>query len=156
MMRALLAFLILLPLALAAPASAVEPKERLADPALEARARALSQELRCLVCQNASIDESGADLAHDIRVVLRERIVAGDTDAQAVQYLVNRYGDFVRLKPPVEPATYALWFGPFGLLLISALGTFFYMRRRKAAGTAVKPLSDAERRRLQILLEGGK
>ena len=93
-------------------AHAVEPNERLADPALEARARAISGELRCLVCQNESIDESGADLAHDIRVFVRQRLTAGDTDAQAIQAVVNRYGQFVLLKPPVEPATYVLWYGP--------------------------------------------
>ena len=107
-----LALLALLLLALARPAFAVEPRERLADPALEARARAISSELRCLVCQNESIDESGADLAHDIRMLVRERLTAGDTDAQAIQAVVNRYGAFVLLKPPVEPATYVLWYGP--------------------------------------------
>src|SRR5690348_18309284 len=104
---------VLLGLALAAAiaraAFAVEPGERLADPALEARARALSQELRCLVCQNESIDDSNADLAHDLRVLLRQRLAAGDSDRQALDYIVARYGDFVLLKPPVEPATYALW-----------------------------------------------
>ncbi len=156
-MRAAAAWFWLSLLLFAVPAAAVEPKERLADPALEARARALSQELRCLVCQNELIDESGADLAHDIRVLLRERIQAGDTDAQAVQYLVDRYGDFVRLKPPVEPATYALWFGPAGLLAIGAFGTFLYIRRRRASGAApLAPLSEAERSRLDFLLHGGR
>jgi len=154
---ALPALLLLLALALAGPARAVEPREMLADPALEARARALSQELRCLVCQNESIDESGADLAHDIRVLLRQRIKAGDSDAQVIQYLVDRYGDFVLLKPPVEPATYALWFGPPLVLLIAGLGTFFYLRRHHPApGAMPPPLSEAERRRVELLLQEGE
>ena len=98
----------------AGAADAVEPRERLADPALEARARVICGELRCLVCQNELIDESGADLAHDIRVLVRERLVAGDTNAQTIQAVVNRYGSFVLLKPPVEPATYVLWYRAAG------------------------------------------
>ena len=98
-------------------AHAVEPAERLADPALEARARALSQELRCLVCQNQSIDESNADLAHDLRVLLRQRLAAGDTDRQVLDYLVARYGVFVLLDPPFAPATYLLWLTPPALVL---------------------------------------
>lgn len=136
------------------PAFAVEPNERLADPALEARARALSQELRCLVCQNESIDESDADLAHDLRVLLRQRIAAGDSDAEAVKFLTDRYGDFVLLKPPVERATYALWFGPPALLLLALASTMLYLRRRKPVA-APPPLSQAERRRLEDLLRGG-
>lgn len=152
-MRALLALLILMSLAPAA--RAVEPAERLADPVLEARARSLSGELRCLVCQNESIDESAAPLAHDLRVLLRERIAAGDSDAQAVKFITDRYGDFVLLKPPVEPATYVLWFGPIGVLVIAAAGGLVYLRRRKAV-PAVAPLSDAETRRLERLLREGE
>jgi cytochrome c-type biogenesis protein CcmH len=144
---ALLAFLLLVPAALA-----VEPSERLSDPALEARARALSTELRCLVCQNETIDESGAPLAHDLRVLLRERIAAGDTDAQAVKFLTDRYGDFVLLRPPVEPATYLLWFGPIIVLLLAGSGALLYLRQRKAAAP-VAPLSAAERQRIERLLE---
>jgi cytochrome c-type biogenesis protein CcmH len=92
-----------------AAAFAVEPKEMLSDPALEARARALSRELRCLVCQNESIDDSGAPLAHDIRVLVRERIKAGDTDRQVIDFLVARYGEFVLLRPPLSWHTAALW-----------------------------------------------
>ena len=125
------AALLLVLLALASAVKAVEPRERLADPALEARARALSREVRCLVCQNESIDDSDADLAHDLRVLLRERIAAGDSDGQALRFLVSRYGDFVLLKPPVEPATYALWFGPPGILALGAVGAVFYLRRRR-------------------------
>ena len=102
----------LLLLALAARAGAVQPGEELADPALEARARALSQEIRCLVCQNQSIDESEADLARDLRLIVRERIAAGEDDAQVKAFLVERYGDFVLLDPPVKPKTWLLWFGP--------------------------------------------
>jgi len=152
--RALLSFLLLL--AFAAAAHAVTPSEQLADPKLEARARAISGELRCLVCQNESIDDSNADLAHDLRVLLRQRLVAGDSDKQAVQYIVDRYGQFVLLRPPVEPATYALWFGPPALLVLAALCTVLYLRRRSASGAGEPPpLSEAERRRLgEILREG--
>jgi cytochrome c-type biogenesis protein CcmH len=149
-MKSLLALLLLCAASL--PAFAVEPSERLADPVLEARARALSQELRCLVCQNESIDDSAADLAHDLRVLLRQRIAAGDSDAEAVKYLTDRYGDFVLLKPPVEPATYALWFGPPALLLLGCAGTFVYLRRRKPS-EAPSPLSETERRHLDQLLQ---
>jgi cytochrome c-type biogenesis protein CcmH len=138
---------VLLPLA----AGAVEPRERLADPAQEARARAISGELRCVVCQNESIDDSGADLAHDIRVLLRQRLAAGDTDVQARQAVVARYGSFVLLRPPVEPATYVLWYGPPALLLAGLAGTFAWMRRRKPASEA-EPLTVEETSRLDRLL----
>jgi len=144
--------------ALAAPltARAVEPAEMLSDPKLEARARAIGRELRCLVCQNESIDDSGAGLAHDLRVLLRERIAAGDSDAQATQYIVNRYGQFVLLKPPVEPATWALWFGPPALLALAALGTVLFLRRRRPeAMGAPAPLDEAERQRIAQLLGEG-
>ena len=149
-MRAL--FLALALLLLAGSARAVEPRERLADPALEARARALSQELRCLVCQNESIDDSNADLAHDLRVLLRQRIAAGDSDRQALDFIVSRYGDFVLLKPPVEPATYALWFGPAAVLALGALGGVVYLRRR-AAPAPPPLLSGDEQERLAELLK---
>lgn len=149
-MRYVVALLILI---LFAPvALAVEPSERLSDPALEARARAISQELRCLVCQNENIDESSAPLAHDLRVLLRQRIAAGDTDAQAIQYITDRYGDFVLLRPPVEPATYVLWFGPIAVLLLAAGGALIYLRRRKAMAP-VAPLSAAEQNRIERLLK---
>jgi cytochrome c-type biogenesis protein CcmH len=147
----ILAFVALL-FVLVPAAFAVEPSERLADPALEARARALSTQLRCLVCQNEDIDESGAPLAHDLRVLLRERIAAGDNDAQAVKYITDRYGDFVLLNPPVEPATYVLWFGPIAVLLLAGGSALIYLRRRKAAAPAV-PLSAAEQRRIERLLK---
>lgn len=137
----------------AASVLAVEPGERLADPVLEARARALGAELRCLVCQNQSIDDSNADLAHDLRVLIRERLSAGDSDAQVLQFLVRRYGDFILLRPPVKPGTYLLWFGPFAVLALGALGAALYLRRsRRAPQKAPAPLSREERRRLQKLL----
>ena len=115
---------------LAGPSAyAVEPAERLADPALEARARGLSQELRCLVCQNQSIDESNADLAHDLRVLLRQRLAAGDTDRQVLDYVVARYGVFVLLDPPFAPVTYLLWLTPPALVLGG--GTFLVLRARR-------------------------
>lgn len=134
------------------PAMAVEPGEELKNPALEARARQISSELRCLVCQNETIDEFNASLAHDIRILLRQRLTAGDTDEQAVQAIVNRYGEFVLLDPPVEPATYVLWFGPFAVLLMGILGGMAWLRRRPAANEATMPLTADERRRLDSIL----
>lgn len=124
----------------------------LKDAALEARARAISQELRCLVCQNELIDEFNADLAHDLRVLLRQRLAAGDTDRQAIDFIVKRYGDFVLLKPPVEPATYFLWFGPAAVLLIGAAGAFVFVRQRNRARAEPAPLSPQEKQRLDALL----
>ena len=109
---------------------AVEPNEMLADPALEARARAISDGLRCLVCQNESIENSNADLAHDLRVLVRERIKAGDSDAAATQFIVDRYGEFVLLQPVFAPHTLILWFaGP--VIVLVGLGTLIIMARRK-------------------------
>jgi cytochrome c-type biogenesis protein CcmH len=133
-------------------AQAVEPNEQLKNPALEGRARAISSELRCLVCQNETIDESGASLAHDIRMLLRERLTAGDTDEQAVKAIVDRYGDFVLLNPPVRPGTYVLWFGPVVILLGGLLGGMVWLRRRAATTEALEPLSPDERRRLNTIL----
>ena len=144
------------PLSPTAPAFAVEPDEMLKDPQLEARARKLSQNLRCLVCQNESIDESNAPLARDIRILLRERLKAGDTDQQAIQYLVDRYGEYVLLKPRFAPHTLFLWLGPFLVLLAGLFAAFIYLRKRVAtapeATAAEAPLSDEERQRLQELL----
>jgi cytochrome c-type biogenesis protein CcmH len=149
MMRAALFLLLLLP----GLAGAVEPRERLADPGLEARARAISEGLRCLVCQNETIDESSADLARDIRVLLRERLLAGDTDAEARQYIVERYGQFVLLKPRLEGATLVLWFAPVLTLLAAAAGVALWLRRRTREIAAPAPLSEAERQRLADLLK---
>jgi cytochrome c-type biogenesis protein CcmH len=142
---------LLLLLLLAPAAQAVEPDEMLADAALEARARDISREIRCLVCQNQSIDDSNADLARDLRVIVRERLAAGDSDEAVKQFLVARYGEFVLLRPPVKPATWLLWFGPAALLLAGALGIALYHRRRRQAAA---PLSEAERRRVEDLLAG--
>jgi cytochrome c-type biogenesis protein CcmH len=144
---ALLAFLILL-----TPAHAVEPGEMLKDPALEARARKLSQELRCVVCQNQSIDDSNAPLAHDLRVIVRERLAAGDSDAQVLAFVEARYGEFVLLRPRFKPQTLLLWFTP---LLLLAGAAFFLLRARRrvpAPGTVPPPLSAEEQRRLDALL----
>ena len=149
-MRLLLVLLLLALLPLAGPALAVQPDERLADPALEARARALSRELRCIVCQNESIDDSNAPLARDIRVLLRERLAAGDSDTQARAFLVARYGDFVLLRPPVRADTYLLWFGPFALLLLGGGVAFVALRRRRPAPAV--PLSAEEQARLDALM----
>ena len=136
----------------AVTALAVEPNERLANPVLEARARAISGQLRCLVCQNESIDESGAGLAHDIRIFVRQRLTAGDSDAQVVQAVVSRYGQFVLLKPPVEPATYVLWYGPPLLVVFGLAGTFIWLRRRQRAESDAAPLSVEEAHRLDGLM----
>jgi len=152
-MRRLVIALLLLVLALA-PAAAVQPDEVLSDPKLEARARTLSAELRCLVCQNQSIDDSDAPLARDLRVLLRERLVAGDTDAQAIDFVVDRYGEFVLLRPRFAPHTLVLWLGPAAILLLGSLGTVLFVRsrRRPIAADETPPLSEAERRRVAELL----
>jgi cytochrome c-type biogenesis protein CcmH len=141
-------------LAFAGPARAVTPDEQLQDPKLEARARALSQELRCLVCQNQSIDDSAAPLAHDLRVILRERLAAGDSDKQAKAYLVRRYGDFVLLRPPFQADTWALWLGPPAVLLLGGAGVALYMRGRSR--TAEAPLSAADAAAAERLMDTGE
>jgi cytochrome c-type biogenesis protein CcmH len=135
------------------PVAAVEPKEMLADPALEARAREISRGLRCVVCQNESIDESDADLAHDLRVLVRERLTAGDSDAQVVQYIVDRYGDFVLLRPPMKPETYILWASPAILLLIAGALIAIYLRRHRGGGPAPQSLTPEEQARVDALLK---
>ena len=144
---------LLLGLLAALPALAVNPDERLADPALEARARSLSRELRCLVCQSESIDDSNADLAHDLRVLVRERLKAGDSDAQVLDYLRARYGDYVLLQPPVERATWLLWFGPGAVLALVVLGVGLAALRRRPAPPV--PLDAQEQARLDALLRDG-
>jgi len=139
-------------LVIPAPGHAVLPDEILDDPVLEARARDLSRGLRCLVCQNESIDSSNADLARDLRIIVRERLVAGDTDDQVRAYLVARYGDFVLLEPPVKPQTYLLWGAPGLILLAGIFGVAVYFRRRRAAVLSVTPLSAEERTRLDALV----
>jgi cytochrome c-type biogenesis protein CcmH len=154
-MKAWLAALaVVVPLAVVLPpaAGAVEPDEALRDPKLEARARALSQDIRCLVCQNQSIDDSNAPLARDLRLIVRERIVAGDGDARIIEFLVERYGDFVRLQPPMKPATYALWFGPAAILAAGVAAIFVFFARRRRGPLGPPPLSADERDRLDRLL----
>jgi cytochrome c-type biogenesis protein CcmH len=142
---------LLLALALAAPARAIEPQERLADPALEARARELGQELRCLVCQNQSIDDSNADLARDLRTIVRERLTAGDSNDQVLAFVTARYGDYVLLRPPVRTGTLVLWFGPVVLLVGAIIAMTVRRRRRSKAEPA--PLSPEESQRLARLLD---
>ena len=149
-LRVVLGVLVLL----AGSAAALEPEERLADPALETRARALSAELRCLVCANQSIDDSNAPLALDLRRVVRERLTAGDSDEAVMRYVTDRYGDYVRLRPPVTPATYAVWFGPPAILIVGAAVTILYLTRRRRAAPTLDPLTVDERRRVDDLLGG--
>jgi cytochrome c-type biogenesis protein CcmH len=136
-------------------ARAVEPSERLADPVLEERARTLSKELRCLVCQNQSIDESNADLAHDLRILLRQRLVTGDTDQQILDYIAARYGMFVLLDPPFTPATYLLWLTP--PLLVLGAGVFLLVRaRRRRPESRLPRLTQDEETRAALLLGDGR
>ena len=137
---------------LAGPAFAVRPDEMLSDPAMEARARDLSQGLRCLVCRNESIDDSDADLAHDLRVLLRDRLKAGDTDAQAVDYIVARYGEFVLLKPTTAGGNLILWLAGPAALLAGAVLAFGALRRRSRAPEA-GGLSAEDQARLAALLK---
>jgi cytochrome c-type biogenesis protein CcmH len=137
-----------------APLWAVEPNEMMSDPALEARARALSQDLRCMVCQNESIDDSGAPLAHDLRVLVRERIKAGDSDAQVIDFLVARYGEFVLLKPRLSWHTAALWGLPPGIVLVGIIVLIIAAKRRNAAAASgpAPSLTGAEEARVAELL----
>ncbi len=148
-MRLLVALLFTL---LALPASAVTPQEQLADQALESRARDVSAGLRCLVCQNQSIDDSEAPLAKDLRVLVRDRIKAGDSNAQVIDFVVARYGEYVLLKPPFGLHTALLWLGPGLIFLAGAFGV--WRMRRKAAGAGVGEALDAgEQAELARILE---
>lgn len=141
-------------LAAVSPALAFRNDQPLEDPALEARAADLFTELRCLVCQNQSIAESDADLARDLRQIVRERLAAGDSDDQVEAYLVARYGDFVLLRPPVKPATYLLWFAPALLVIGAGIVVAFYFRRiRKRRASAPAGLDADEQARLQAMLD---
>jgi len=142
---------VLLVLFCATPALAVLPSERLDDPVLEARARDISRELRCQVCQNQSIDDSNAELAADLRRIVRDRLKAGDSDAQVYAYMTQRYGDYVLLKPPLRWDTLVLWFGPLAVLLAAGAAIFVYARRPRPQ--VASPLAPDEERRLAALLE---
>ena len=145
-----IALVIVLALSLVSAAFAIGPDEMLKDPALEARARTIRQSLRCLVCQNQSIDDSDATLARDLRILVRERLTAGDSDQAVIAYVVSRYGDFVLLKPPMKPETLVLWFGP--LLLLVGVGSIIFIRARRKRVINTTPLSSDEQTELARLI----
>lgn len=132
-------------------AESVEPDEILQDPVLEQRARAISRELRCVVCQSENIDDSNAPLAKDLRLLVRERLTAGDTDRQVIEYVVERYGDYVLLKPPVQQNTVLLWSAPL-LFSIGAATIVFFMFVRRRTVRSPKPLTDEETRALDEIV----
>lgn len=136
---------------------AVNPDEVLDDPLLEKRARALSVNIRCLVCQNQSIDDSNADLARDLRILVRERLIAGDSDTEVLDYLISRYGDFVMLKPPFKGSTFILWLGPLFVFVLAVIGLVIYFRRRQTelanTSDSSSRLSSEEREQLNRLLD---
>lgn len=148
--RLLLALVLMLA---AAPAFAVNPDEVLSDPSLEARARALSAELRCMVCQNQSIDDSNADLAKDLRLLVRERITDGDTDKQVLKYIVSRYGEFVLLKPPFSVRTLLLWGAPVLLILAGGVLLTVFVRKRAGKPTGSKLTADEQARLVELSLD---
>lgn len=138
---------------------AADPSEMLKDPALEARAEKLGHQLRCLVCQSESIEDSNADLAKDLRIIVRERIAGGESDEQVKSFVVDRYGDYVLLRPPFKATTLVLWIGPFVLLALGLLAAWGFYRHRgvsSGAPAAPAPLSEAEKRRLDALLKDDK
>lgn len=135
----------------AGPALAVQPDEILSDPELEARARDISKELRCLVCRNESIDDSNASLARDLRLLVRERMVAGDTNDEAVDYIVERYGEFVLLNPRMSGSNLILWLAGPALLILGGVAAVLFMRRSPAEAARPQALSEAERARLAEL-----
>ncbi|MEM9146131.1 MAG: cytochrome c-type biogenesis protein [Pseudomonadota bacterium] len=140
-------------MALAPLASAVQPDEILADPALEARARSLSKEVRCLVCRNESIDDSSAELAGDLRLLVRERLTEGDSDAEVLRYLVDRYGEFILLKPTFSAGNAVLWLAGPTLFLVGGLAAVLFLRRRRRASTLAEgPLSAEEEAALARLM----
>jgi cytochrome c-type biogenesis protein CcmH len=154
-MRWLASIVLFLALLLPTASFAVRPDEMLKDPALEARARHLSEELRCMVCQNQSIDDSEAPLAHDLRVLVRQRLEAGDTDKQVLDYLVSRYGDFVLLKPPFKADTLVLWGLP-PLALIAGIAALVMMaRKRKSVSLQPEALSPEEQAKVATLVQPG-
>lgn len=147
----------LLPAIASGPAHAVNPDEMLSNPVLEERAREISKELRCLVCQNQSIDDSDAELARDLRVLVRERLIAGDDNDEVIDYIVARYGDYVLLNPPLKPETYILWASPAVLALLALIAVFaFYRRKQREGGSNTASLSREEQARLDELLGTSK
>lgn len=157
MLKRILAIVLAFALVLPTTARAVEPDEVLDDPKLEQRARQISKGLRCVVCQNESIDASNADLAKDLRILVRDRLEEGDTDKEVVDYVVARYGEFVLLEPRFAPHTYLLWLAPLALLLFGLLLALKLFRGRagRLEANAPRPLSEAERQRLERMLSGG-
>jgi cytochrome c-type biogenesis protein CcmH len=155
--RTFLGLLVATSCLIASPAFAVQPDEILPDPALEMRARDLSRELRCMVCQNQSIDDSDAPLARDLRLLVRDRLKAGDSDQQVLDFLTDRYGQFVLLRPRFGWDTAILWLAPAAVLLLGGVALISLKRRRDRAPvvTAEKPLTEAERTRLAALLDEG-
>ena len=153
-MKRIIGVCLVLFLGFSGAALAVQPDEVLADKALEARARALSTELRCLVCQNQSIDDSNAPLARDLRLIVREKLVAGESEDAILAFLVARYGEFVLLKPRFTMATALLWLGPFLVLLAGGIGIVLLARRRRVAENSA-PLSADEQARLDLLTRQG-
>lgn len=154
MRRASLLFMLLLWL-LPIAVMADEAKPLSDDPVVEKRVMALSENLRCLVCQNESLAGSHADLAVDLRQRIREQIMAGKSDNEIIAFMTDRYGDFVLFRPPVKPTTYLLWFGPFLLLAASVAVALLYIKRRRERGAGDKPLSETERKRVEALLGDG-
>lgn len=159
-MKRIFVIMMLALLTLSPQAWAVNPDEMLKDPALEARARVIGKDLRCLVCQNQSIDDSNAELARDLRVLVRDRILAGDSNEQVIDYVVSRYGDFVLLNPPMKTKTLLLWYGPVIIFGLGVVAIFVFYRRRRhgtvdaTAGAA--PLSDAERAKIDKIMDGDR
>lgn len=157
----LLGVILLISAVWASPSYAVNPEEILSDPEMEENARAVSRHLRCVVCQNQSIDDSDAELARDMRVLVRERIMAGDTNREVLDYMVSRYGNYVLLKPPFEASTYVLWIGPGVIFLLGliAVGVFMYQRRpqtvpldQRGRNGKETGLTDEERKKLDKLM----
>jgi len=144
---------LLLSLAMTGTATAVQPDEMLKDSALESRARDLSRELRCMVCQNQSIDDSEAPLARDLRLLVRERLTKGDSDQQVLSFLVSRYGEFVLLRPPLEWHTLLLWGLPPAALAAGTIGLFIMSRRRRSVAAEADPLNRDEEQRLSTLVD---
>ncbi|KUJ85847.1 cytochrome C biogenesis protein CcdA [Ruegeria marisrubri] len=147
--------LVLIFMLMAGPLFAVQPDEVLDDPVLEERARELSKGLRCLVCRNESIDDSNAELARDLRLLVRERLVAGDSDEEAIAYIVDRYGEYVLLKPTTSGANWVLWLAGPAMMLVAAFMGWRFVRNRSTARAAPveAKLTESEKERLRQILE---